>query len=217
MNRKAKKQSQNDSEVIDGELNGHEYVDHGLPSGLKWATCNVGATKPEEYGNYYTWGETTAKTTYNWSSYQWCDGSDVTLTKYNTSRRYGIVDNKTMLDPENDAARANWGGQWRMPIDEEWEELLGNCEWTWTTRRGVKGYEVKSKINGNSIFLPAAGYRTDGDWFGEDYEGYYWSSSTSPWFSESVAALNFSSNRYNSGIGRPRDQGCSIRPVFIGR
>ncbi|MDY4512770.1 MAG: hypothetical protein SPE10_04900, partial [Paludibacteraceae bacterium] len=114
--------------------NGHEYVDLGLS--VKWATCNVGASKPEEYGNYYAWGETTTKSTYNWSTYKWCNGSKTTLTKYNTSSSYGTVDNKTVLELADDAARANWGGAWRMPTDAEWTELRENCTWTWITKNG---------------------------------------------------------------------------------
>ena len=122
--------------------NGHEYVDLGLPSGTKWATCNVGATKPEEYGNYYQWGEIepnggTAQDAY-WKYYQWAIGRTEgmnnifeALTKYNTDANYGTVDNKTELELADDAARANWGGTWRMPTDDEWTELRENCEWTW--------------------------------------------------------------------------------------
>ncbi|MDD6782411.1 MAG: hypothetical protein PUD89_05750, partial [Bacteroidales bacterium] len=112
-----------DSISFTNPANGHEYVDLGLPSGLKWATCNVGATAPEAYGDYYAWGETTTKSTYEWSTYKWCDGSYDTQTKYCTSSSYGTVDNKTVLDLADDAARANWGGAWRMPTDEEWTEL----------------------------------------------------------------------------------------------
>ena len=154
-----------------GTENGHGYVDLRLPSGLKWATCNVGATRPEYFGNYYAWGETEPKTTYNWSTYKWCNGSRTTLTKYNTKSYYGTVDNKTVLELADDAARANWGGAWRMPTNEEWQELLNNCTWTWTTKNGILGYEVKS-ANGNYIFLPAAGYRNDGDLF--HGSSYYW-------------------------------------------
>ena len=151
------------------------YVDLGLS--VKWATCNVGATSPEEYGNYYAWGETEPKTTiYTWATYKWCNGNDITLTKYNTSSEYGTVDNKTVLDYEDDAARANWGGAWRMPTDAEWTELRENCTWTWTTKNGVNGYEVKG-TNGNSIFLPAAGYRYGGFLYDAGSNGSYWSSS----------------------------------------
>ncbi len=144
-------------------FSGHEYVDLGLPSGLKWATCNVGATAPEAYGDYYAWGETAPKTIYNWSTYKWCNGSYDTQTKYCTSSSYGTVDNKTVLDLADDAARANWGGAWRMPTDEEWTELRENCTWTWTNLNGKNGYEVKG-ANGNSIFLPAAGKKNVGTW-----------------------------------------------------
>ena len=151
------------------------YVDLGLS--VKWATCNVGATSPEEYGDYYAWGETEPKTTYNWNYYKWCSGSSTTLTKYNTSSEYGTVDNKTVLDPEDDAAAVNWGGAWRMPTDAEWTELRENCTWTWTTKNGVNGYEVKG-TNGNSIFLPAAGYYSDTYGLSNaGIDGCYWSSS----------------------------------------
>ena len=170
--------------------NGHAYVDLGLPSGLKWATCNVGATTPEEYGDYFAWGETKPKTTYDWSTYKYCNGSYDTMTKYCTSSSYGTVDNKTTLELTDDAARVNWGGKWRMPTKAEQDELrsTSNCTWTWTTQNGVKGYKVTSKKNGNSIFLPAAGCRSDDylDFAGGD--GYYWSSSLDT--SDSSGACN---------------------------
>ena len=164
-------------ETPDEEIDGHAYVNLGLPSGLLWATCNVGADNPEDYGDYFAWGETTTKSTYNWSTYKWCNGSETTLTKYNTYSSYGIVDNKTFLDLSDDAARANWGGSWRMATKDEWQELKDNCTWTWTNQGGHNGYKVTSKSNGNSIFLPAAGNRWDS---GLNYTGtyaIYWSSS----------------------------------------
>ncbi len=154
-----------------GTEKGHGYVNLGLPSGTKWATCNVGATTPEEYGNYYAWGEITTKESYGKSNYKWSTGpyyltSDYyTITKYNTDDRYGTVDNKIVLDLEDDAAHVNWGGAWRMPSYEDWKELFENSTWTWTTLNGIEGYIVKSKINNKSIFLPAAGYSS--------YDGYY--------------------------------------------
>ena len=93
---------------------------------VKWATCNVGATKPEEYGDYFAWGETDPKSTYDWSTYKYCNGSSSTLTKYNTDNSQGTVDNKTTLDLSDDAARANWGDSWRMPTDAELTELRSN-------------------------------------------------------------------------------------------
>ncbi len=159
-----------------GMHNGHEYVDLGLPSGLLWATCNVGAENPEDYGNYYAWGETDTKDNYSWSTYKYGSDWDV-LTKYNTNSNNGIVDNKTVLDPEDDAAHVNWGGAWRMPTDEEIGELINNCTTEWTTINGKNGYKVTSNINNNHIFLPAAGCRYDSSLDGGGSYGNYWSSS----------------------------------------
>jgi hypothetical protein len=163
----------------------HEYVDLGLPSGLKWATCNVGASSPEEYGDYFAWGEVESKEYYDWSTYKYCEGTDNTLTKYCNNSSYGkdgFTDDKTILDPEDDAAHVNWGGTWRMPTTEEWDELSNNCTWTSATQNGVKGNNVTGP-NGNSIFLPGAGYMRQGT-FGNVSgtgvlleDGYYWSSS----------------------------------------
>ena len=159
-----------------GTENGYAYVDLGLS--VKWATCNVGANNPEDYGDYFAWGETTStKNTYDWSTYKYCNGSSSTLTKYNTSSSFGTVDNKTQLELSDDAARVNWGGSWRMPTDAEWIELMNNCTDTWTTQNGVNGYRVTSKTNGNSIFLPAAGFRFDSSRNDAGGYGYYWSSS----------------------------------------
>ena len=158
-----------------GTENGYGYVDLGLS--VKWATMNVGATKPEEYGDYFAWGETSTKSTYNWSTYTLCKGSSSTLTKYNTNSSYGTVDNKTQLELSDDAARANWGGSWRMPTDAEMTELRSNCTWTWTTQNGVNGYKVTSKSNGNSIFFPAAGSRSGSSLDYAGSSGLYWSSS----------------------------------------
>ena len=200
--------------AYDGIENGYYYVDLGLPSGLKWAACNVGATKPEEYGNYYAWGETEPKTTYDWSTYKWCNGSSSTLTKYNTSSSYGTVDNKTVLELEDDAASANWGGAWRMPTDAEWTELRTNCTWTWTTLNGVNGYEVEG-TNGNSIFLPAAGYRVDVDWYdaGRYGRGYCWSSSLDTDYPNYAWDVCFGSGRVDRN-GNYRFCGQSVRPVL---
>ena len=120
--------------------NGHEYVDLGLPSGLKWATCNVGAIKPEEYGDYFAWGEIKPKQRYD-------------------DDNYTYKSNPETLPLSADAANVNWGGKWRMPTKAEQDELRNYCTWEWTTLNGEKGYKVISKKNGNSIFLPAAGCR----------------------------------------------------------
>lgn len=194
--------------------NGYEYVDLGLPSGLKWATMNVGATKPEESGDYFAWGETEPKTDYSWSTYKWCNGSYDTKTKYNTSSSYGTVDNKTVLDPEDDAANVNWGGSWRMPTAEECNELINNCTWTWTTENGVKGSKLTGP-NGKSIFLPAAGDRESTGLFFAGSFGYYWSSSLDT--GNSLKAYNFFFNsNVNSNVYWNYyyiHNGQSVRPV----
>ena len=194
-----------------GTANGHGYVDLGLS--VKWATCNVGANKPEDYGDYFAWGETTTNSTYNWSTYKYCNGSSSTLTKYNNNSRYGTVDNKTVLDAEDDAAAVNWGGAWRMPTDAEMTELRGQCTWTWTTQNGVKGYRVTSNKNGNSIFLPAAGYRFDSSLGGAGSLCYYWSSSLYAYDTSYACCLYFTSSDVAWSSSLRRCYGLSVRPV----
>ena len=191
--------------------NGHEYVDLGLPSGLKWATCNVGANNPWEYGDYYAWGETEEKSNYEWSTYKWGNGNYYDLTKYCTDSYYGRVDNKTILDPEDDVAHVKWGGTWRMPTFDEQKELLNKCTWTWTTLNGVNGYKVTGP-NGNSIFLPAAGYRFGPYAGGRGVLGDYWSSSLNSDGSSGAFSLYFGSDGHDWG-GNDRVSGRSVRPV----
>lgn len=155
----------------------HEFVDLGLSSRTLWATCNIGANSPEEYGNYFAWGETESKSVYNWNTYRWCSGASTKLTKYCIASSNGVVDNKTTLEPEDDAAKVLWGGDWRMPTVEEQDELLVECNWTWTTQNGVKGYKVVSKKNGNSIFIPASGYRSGSSLYDTGSIGVNWSCS----------------------------------------
>ena len=181
----------------------HEAVDLGLPSGTKWASCNVGATKPEEYGGYYAWGETEEKEVYDESTYKYYKngkyvniGSDISGTEY-------------------DVAHVKWGGNWCMPTLEDIKELNDNCTREWTTLNGVNGKKFISKNNGNSIFLPAAGAYWSGA-LGLKYaggNGYYWSSTHLP--DESVGAwyhlfksdyVTFYSNGLSSGL--------SVRPVI---
>ena len=133
----------------------HDYVDLGLPSGTLWATCNVGASRPEEYGNYYAWGETVPKDYYDFSTYLWTNNYGE-LTKYCNDSYWGVVDNKLELDPEDDAAYANWGSSWRMPTTQQQSELINNCSRQWTTMNGVNG-TLLTGPNGNTLFLPAAG------------------------------------------------------------
>ena len=196
-----------------GKHNVHKYVDLGLPSGLKWATCNVGATTPEEYGDYFAWGEVEPKTTYNWSTYKYGTNYNQ-LTKYCSESRFGkdgFTDNKTVLDPEDDAATANWGSVWRMPTKAEQDELRNNCTWDWTTQNGVKGYKVTGP-NGNSIFLPAAGYMLEGALNHARSVGYYWSSSLFTDYPFSAYFVYFYSG-YVIWYNYSRYYGFSVRPV----
>ena len=194
-----------------GILNGYEWIDLGLPSGLKWATCNVGASKPEEYGDYFAWGETQPKSNYDWSTYKWCDGSsNAMMTKYCDDSFYGSVDNKIVLEASDDAASANWRGSWRMPTNEEYKELRNNCTWTWTNQNGVKGSKVTSNKNGNSLFFPAAGCCDFGALKHAGSYGLYWSSSCLG----SYMAYGWYFGSSDVGWGtNPRYHGRSVRPV----
>lgn len=138
---------------VSGVVQGHEYVDLGLS--VKWATCNVGANSPEEFGGYYAWGELEEKENYSKGSYKWYDHSE-NLTKYCHHSNFGIIDNKKLLEPEDDVAYVNWGNKWHMPTWENFEELYSKCSWESIIYQGVKGVFVTGP-NGNSIFLPAAG------------------------------------------------------------
>ena len=197
----------------------HEYVDLGLPSGTLWATTNVGAESPEEYGDYFAWGETQPKEDYSWSTYKYCKGDKNTLTKYCDESDYGyngFTDSKTELLPEDDAATASWGSGWQMPSLEQCEELC-NEEYTtatWKTVNGVAGMEVKSKINGNSIFLPAAGYQYESsvEWAGTF--GFFSSRTKAPYYDGYY--MDIFSSGSSSGIETyhgSRFMGHSVRPV----
>ena len=169
----------------------HDYVDLGLS--VKWATCNVGATKPGEYGDYFAWGETKPKSSY-------------------TSSNYTYSSNANILPLSSDAARVNWGGSWRMPTTAEQDELRTKCTWIWTEQDGTYGYKVTSKSNGNSIFLPAAGYHYVSSLYNAGSNGYYWSSSLYTGDSDFAYNLNFSSSDVDwNGYGRYCGQ--SVRPV----
>ena len=202
--------------------NEHEWVDLGLPSGTLWATCNVGADTPEGFGDYFAWGETAPKDDYSWETYRWCNGYFNTMTKYCTNGSYGTVDNRTELDPEDDAAYVNWGSSWRMPTMEQQLELRNECTWTWTERNGVNGKLVTGP-NGNTIFLPAAGYY-DKMSNGNNVAGlndylYYWTSEQN--HQGPMALDNSLISDRNSRYGVRNGQlsttfkwrGCSVRPV----
>ena len=191
-----------------------DWVDLGLPSGLLWATRNVGATSPEDYGDYFAWGETTTKSYYEFETYIYCNGFYFQLTKYCNYSSFGyngFTDNLTILQPGDDAATANYGG--RTPTKEEWQELIYNTPAQWTTRNGVNGLLFTSS-NGNSLFLPAAGLWHS--WLsGAGDNGYYWSSSLNtddPVGPTTAWEFNFYSGNQGVNGGR-RDYGRSVRAV----
>lgn len=195
----------------------HEYVDLGLPSGTLWATCNVGANSPEEYGDYFAWGETTPKDSYSWATYKYCSGTNSSITKYCTNGTYGKVDDKTQLELQDDAAYVNWGKNWRMPSVDQLDELHTQCEWIWSNRNGINGYMVKSKANDNSIFLPAAGNLADNNSEGLKEAGTYWSRTLRPEKPSYAYSLYFTSTSggVSNDIATLRRRGCSIRPIYI--
>ena len=191
---------------------GHEYVDMGLS--VKWATMNVGATIVEEGGDYFAWGEVERKESYIWDNYHY-GNSRTTLTKYCESEEYGTVDNKTMLDLLDDAAYMNWGGKWRMPTYNEWDELLRNSTWTWVEQNGVKGVRVRSTKNGNCIFLPTTGYKVGADLNYKDVIVGFWSGSLSKngsYMSYGVSIEN--PNNTASFYGFNRYNGYPVRAVM---
>lgn len=150
------------SQSVSGKMRGHDYVDLGLPSGIKWATCNVGATKISDSGDYFAWGENETKEKYGWSTYQFSSGELDSLKKYCCTNEFGIVDNKKNLDSNDDVCTATWGKKWRMPSIKELQELISNCHWEWSNDfegSGKAGQVGTSQRNGNRIFFPASGQR----------------------------------------------------------
>lgn len=210
------KDESNDGGNHGGDNSAVEWVDLGLPSGLLWAKCNLGATTPEEHGNYYAWGETEPKEVYNWSTYRYCteDGESnlQTLTKYNTSSNYGSVDSLTILQAMDDAATAAFGSGARTPTKEDWNELMDNTTVDWTTINGVNGRQFTSTANGNTLFLPAAGGRLGSELSDVGRYGNYWTSSLYTYDPILVWRFDFfSDNQSISGIGR--GNGLSVRAV----
>ena len=176
-------------------INGHDWVDLGLPSGKKWATCNVGATSAEDYGDYFAWGETSPKAEYTWEN----------------SVTYGEQMSDISGNAQYDAATANWGGSWRMPTKEEMQELVDHCEWEWTQVNGVNGSKVVGP-NGSCIFLPAAGNRYGTSLYDDGNKGCYWSSTPGGYeddydayylyFSDGLEYVSYD-YRYNGRTVRP--------------
>ncbi len=207
------------ADTIAQAYEGHAYVDLELTSGTLWATYNVGATAPEQYGDYFAWGETTSKSYYSWlgapnapNTYKWGEHSysaypDYGMTKYNKT------DGKTVLDAADDAATANWGGAWCMPTMEEQKELIDECTWSWTTLNGVYGYRVTSKKDyTKSIFLPSAGFYEGSNLKSAGEYGGYWSSSLGPTRPTEAYSLYFESDYHDCFYG-DRYYGSSVRPV----
>ena len=208
------------AQTVSGQVAGYDYVDLGLS--VKWATYNVGATKPTETGNFFAWGETEPKEKYSWENYKWCKGRVNTLTKYCLSSSAGTRDNKLVLEPEDDAAHVILGGTWRMPAWDECARLVSRCTWTWTKIGGVNGCKVTAS-NGNSIFLPAAGYRSGSvPNASAGSVGHYWTtrlqlpepSGVQP-LTDSPVQLYFSSGGQDYGYSSSytRIHGLTIRPV----
>ncbi len=195
----------------------HEWVDLGLPSGTLWATCNVGANAPEEYGDYFAWGETEPKQTYEWSNYKWGDPyAQGRLSKYVTKREYGTIDYKTDLETEDDAASVNWGPKWCMPSLEQQEELAEKCTWEWTSMNGVNGYLVTGP-NGNRLFLPAPGYYDGSSFYDEGSFGEYWSRTLRMDLALEAHILHLYGGYYGSVsfFEMTREKGLSVRAVRV--
>ena len=208
--------SKDDDTTSDGNvivINGHRFVDLGLPSGLLWAETNVGAENPEDAGDFFSWGETSPKVIYDSTTDKYCSCPDGKSNCVDASHytKYNSTDGKTVLDPDDDAATVNWGSSSRMPTKEEIQELLDKCTWIWDSSPSHKGYLVASS-NGNSIFLPASGYRTGSGLNNQGSGGYCWSSTLSSYYRDNAYGLGFYSS-YHSVSGSRRYYGFPVRPV----
>ena len=198
--------------------NGHEYVDLGLS--VRWATMNVGAQAPQESGEYYAWGELEPKEVYDWVTYSFRTAGDtvydVQLSKYNTKKNHGTVDNNTRLLKADDVANVKWGGGWRYPTIAEIEELMdeNNCTWTWTTMKGVDGYKVQSRKKGYKrryIFIPAAGARSGSGFDEKETGGVYWSGTLIEAFYACI--ISFTPDAISAYSASERFMGLPVRPV----
>ena len=198
-------------QMYDGEENGHRWVDLGLPSGLKWATCNVGALSFDDNGDLFAWGETSPKSYYSLNNYKWYDTYYNEYTKYVFKNKYLPVDWRTSLTLEDDAANVNWGGKWRTPTMAQYEEILhiDHCKWYWVTIKGVQGIKVVSIINNNSIFFPMM--KRDGyDQMGDIYWNYMISSDGS---GDNMCVFGSSESGAATYYGARRPTGRLVRPV----
>src|SRR5574344_81249 len=196
---------------LTGVSNGHEWIDLGLPSGIMWATCNIGASKPEEFGDYYAWGETTTKSNYSDSTSLWWGEGLASLKDKGVIRYYKSYDGT--LTSEYDAACKKWGGKWRMPNLFEYLELVDHCKMTWATVNGVVGCILKGP-NGNSIFFPSAGERIGSSLSDADSRGGYWCSTASESIVQNFNFRNWDNSFYYSFVGEYMYYGLCIRPIF---
>ena len=199
-----------------GQSSTVEWVNLGLS--VMWAKCNVGAKKETDYGSYFMWGDIMNKTNSNctWKTYKYCNGSHTTMTKYCTNSTYGQVDNKTTLEPEDDTATQIMGGNWRMPTSVEIQELIDNTDHVWVTNyegTGVSGMKFTSKKNGNSIFIPASGYRSGSSFRDQGELGDVWSSSLYTTYPDYTYELFFNSSRTQASYNASRGDGLPVRGV----
>ena len=197
------------------DTNHPHIIDLGLPSGTKWACCNIGANIPSECGGYFAWGETTSKTYCTKTNYKWFSGgNDHNITKYCCNSSFGTVDNRTELEPEDDAAYVNWGTEWHIPSLRKFYELRDNCTYKWTNVNGMSGILFKSNTNGRAVFLPAAGWAYNGvhDIGGD---GRYWSCDydydVRPDLGYILGFEGLKGYYYNRYLG------ASVRPVYVGQ
>ena len=188
-----KTQTQNTTSSISS----YECVDLGLPSGTKWATCNMGASSPEDAGSYFAWGEITTKYSY----------------KEETSKMFGKEINDISGNSTYDAASARWGKGWRMPTKADFEELINNCRGQYILQGGVWGVKFTSKTNGNSIFLPTTGYKNDSALEQYNEKGYYWTSTPRSGFAHYGARFQLSKEGGKVDWGTTF-LGYCIRPVM---
>ena len=218
----------------DGRIDGHEYVDFIT---VRFATMNIGATSPWDVGNYYAWGETDVKTSYSWATYKWCNGTDNSITKYCTDSSFGTVDNKTVLDQEDDVAAINWGGGWHTPTIGDFMQLTRNSFWVWTSNYNntnlsgfivfkAKRYNDRGRIvyggnNGSGyslydahIFLPVTGYRENNQLNDADTDGYYWTKDLREPSNDKSSSLQIQSHFVSTSTDVYRIYGQCVRPVF---
>ena len=194
----------------------HQYVDLGLS--VKWATCNIGADKPEDHGDYFSWGETENKRINNWETYRFTEGDKNQISKYCSNSQYGwheLADSLSALEPDDDVAHKKWGGNWRIPTKAEIKELIENCTWTRTTRNNINGYLVTGKKPGytdRSIFIPVTGTYDDGKLFFSNDQGHYWSRDCGTVYPPDAYTLELSVSEASIGM-KSRCESLAVRPV----